>query len=292
VDHRARKWGAVACGVLVAVIVLIGLAFSFVYLNSESILRRRYDVALQPIAVPTDAASIAEGRRLATIRGCNDGCHGKGVSGGEFLDEPFVARLVAPDLTRIAATHSDSELERVIRHGVRKNGRTTWVMPSSMFHHLTDADLGRIIAFLRSLLPGSGPDTETSFGPLARFEILRHPEYAQALEIEQDAPWLTAADATGAHAAGHYLAITVCSECHGMDLRGSSDGSTPNLTVVGSYSPEAFARLMRTGIAVGERKLGLMSDVAEERFAHLNDDEVRALYAYLSARASNPSPEN
>jgi ABC-type uncharacterized transport system YnjBCD permease subunit len=130
-----------------AIAVLIGLALSITYLASEPQLRRTYEVALRPIVVPTDAASIAEGRRLATIRGCNDGCHGKCVSGTVFWDEPWIARMVAPDLTRVAA-------------------------------QLSDEELGRIIAFLRSLPVGDGPEAEIEFGPLGRIELLKNPLYA------------------------------------------------------------------------------------------------------------------
>jgi hypothetical protein len=73
-----------------------------------------------------------------------------------------------------------------------------------------------------------------------------------------------------------------------MDLKGSDDGSTPNLTAVGAYGPDDFARLMKSGIAVGERQLGLMSEVAKTRFARMHDEEVQALYDYLTARARDP----
>ena len=274
--------------VFAGVVIIAVLAVVVLYGTSEYLLRRTYDVALEPIVVPADSESIEEGRRLATIRGCNDGCHGKGVSGGEFWNQPWVARFVAPDLTRIAASHSDVELARVIRHGVRRNGRSTFGMPSPMFYHLTDTDLGRIIAFLRSLPVGNGPETEVHFGPLGRFELLRHPDYAYAEEIARDAPWLAAEDLVGERMKGHYLAMTSCPECHGMDFRGAPDGSAPDLTVVGSYSAEHFARLMKEGIAVGERELPMMSEIARVRFSQFQDDEVRALYDFLSARARDP----
>lgn len=42
---------------------------------------------------------------------------------------------------------------------------------------------------------------------------------------------------------------------------------------------------MRTGVAVGSREVGLMSDVARSRFRHFTDAEIRALHAFLKARA-------
>jgi cytochrome c553 len=264
------------------------LAIVALYAGSEWLLRRQYDAELKFVAVPTGDAAIAEGRRLATIRGCNDGCHGEGASGGEFFNEPWLGRVVAPDLTRVAATQTDAELERAIRRGVRKNGRSTFIMPSSMFYHLSDADLGNIIAFLRSLPAGNGPATEIDLGPLGRLMLVMNPGFALASEIAHEAPWATEAELTGAHGFGRYLALTVCSECHGMDLDGSDDGSAPNLVAVAAYSQGEFAQLMKSGIAVGGRKLGLMTDVAQSRFVHLSDAEVRALYDFLHARAHDP----
>lgn len=265
------------------------IAIAAIYIASEGLLRRTYDVALAPLVVPADAASVAEGRRLATIRGCNDGCHGKGVSGGTFFDGPwYYGDMVAPDLTRVAATHTDAELARVIRHGVRRNGRSTFGMPSVMFYHLTDADLAAILSFLRSLPLGSGPDTDLRFGPLARLELVLKPHYAYATEIERDAPWATEAELEGPQGRGRYLALTVCTECHGMDLKGSDDGSTPDLVAVGAYDHGQFARLMRDGIAVGGRELPMMSGVARVRFSRLRDGELRDLYDFLSARARDP----
>lgn len=280
-----RNLARVAAGVL----ILGLLAVAAIYVASEGLIRRTYDVALAPVVVPTDAASVAEGRRLATIRGCNDGCHGKGVSGGMLFDGPwYYGDMVAPDLTRVAATHSDAELARVIRHGVRRNGRSTFGMPSSMFFHLTDSDLGVIIAFLRSLPAGGGPDTAIRFGPLGRLELVLKPYFAYATEIERDAPWATEAELREPDGRGRYLALTVCTECHGMDLKGSDDGSTPDLVAVGAYAPDQFARFMRDGIAVGERELPFMSRVARVRFSQFRDDEVRALYDFLIQRARDP----
>ena len=53
------------------------------------------------------------------------------------------------------------------------------------------------------------------------------------------------------------------------------------------YSPEAFIELMRTGVALGERKLGVMSGWALKNLSQLTDEEIAALYSYLHALAQN-----
>ena len=56
-----------------------------------------YAIPTVALSIPTDPASIIEGRRLATVRGCVGGCHGKEAEGVVMFDEPMIARLVAPN---------------------------------------------------------------------------------------------------------------------------------------------------------------------------------------------------
>ena len=49
-----------------------------------------------------------------------------------------------------------------------------------------------------------------------------------------------------------------------------------------AYTEEAFTHFMRTGKALGDRELELMSDMARNRFANFTDVEVHALYTFLS----------
>jgi hypothetical protein len=48
-----------------------------------------------------------------------------------------------------------------------------------------------------------------------------------------------------------------------------------------SYTPEGFTQLLRTGVALGGRQLGMMSEEARNNLSHLTDAEISALYAYL-----------
>ena len=91
-------------------------------------------------------------------------------------------------------------------------------------------------------------------------------------------------DATNAEAKqGRYLARTVCAGCHGTALRGDTnpDFTSPDLKIVAAYSPDAFAQLMRTGVALGGRNLPVMSETARIHLSQLSDSEIAALYSYL-----------
>jgi mono/diheme cytochrome c family protein len=273
---------------LLGILALVILTGAVLYALSERIVRRRYDEPLVAIVVPSDSQSIAEGQRLATVRGCSGGCHGERIEGGVFIDEPLLAMLVAPDLSAAVRTYSDAELARIIRRGVRPDGRSVVGMPSEMFSPLTDDDLGRILAYLRSVPPQHGPGRKVRLGPLARLGLVAGQYAPAALEVRRAdglaQSYPRAGDST---APGAYLARTNCTECHGLDLRGGE--VTPDLRVVAGYSLGAFTTLLRTGKSVGDRELGLMKQVARKRFSHFTDAEIGALYTFLIARAAEAS---
>jgi mono/diheme cytochrome c family protein len=263
-----------------ALVGLAGAAYAVVYVASQRVISRTYDLPLLAFTSTGDSTRIAQGARLSRISGCT-GCHGLENPGRVFTwDEPWVARLVAPDLTRVASEYSDAELERVIRRGVRRDGRSVWGMPSGMYYHLSDDDLAAILGYIRSVPAHDGPRAEVRLRPMGRVGVLMGMFRPVAEEIDQEAPRF-ARDPADAVSRGRYLALTACSECHGGDLQGGREGFPPSLAIAGAFSPEAFATLMREGVGLGGRELGMMGDVARSRFAHFTDDEVAALHAYL-----------
>jgi cytochrome c553 len=283
---------------------LVALGVAAVYLLSEWTIRHRYDdVPLSPITVPTDVAAITRGERLATVYGCANSCHGKHMEGLALYDEPGIAKINAPNLARVLREYSNPELERLIRHGVKRDGTSTWIMPAPMFAHLSDADLGDIIAFVRSAPLNEGPMRETILRPLGRIGVVTGKFKPLATQVPADLRHTATTDRSNPLALGRYLVMTACTECHGADLQGSELVNAPGLVVSSGYSNADFERLMRTGVAVGGRLLGLMTEVGQTRFPALTDDEVTAVREYLrtqfpstpeaqarSAEQSNPTP--
>ena len=277
---RLLRWIAVALGAVVALgIVALGVA----YVLSERVLRRTYEVPATAVSIPTDPAAITEGRRLATIRGCFSDCHGTRGEGRVMFDQPMIARIVAPNLTSAVHRYTDAQLAVVIRQGVRPGGRSVLVMPSEAFVALTDADLGRILGFLKSLPSVDGPGPSVSPGPVGRIGLATGKFKTAAQLIAEAVPPPQAKSEEAAF--GRYLARTICAECHGGDLHGASnpDFTSPSLQVVAAYSPDAFNALLRTGAALGGRTLPVMSPRARENLSHLTDAEITALYSYLHA---------
>jgi mono/diheme cytochrome c family protein len=277
---RLLRWVGIVLGSVAALVII---AYAVAYVRSELLLRHTYEIPAVSISIPTDPESINEGRRLATIHGCFAGCHGKEAEGGVLFDEPIIAHVVAPNLTAAVRKYSDAELVVAIRHGLRPDGHSMVVMPSEGFILLTDEDLGRIIAFLKSLPAVEGPGPSFSLGPAGRvgFAIGQFNLVAQLIADTVPPPEATSEEATY----GRYLARTSCVQCHGTNLRGTSnpDFTSPDLQVVTAYSPEAFTQLLRAGVAIGGRKLGVMGAWAQSNLSQFNDTEIAALYSYLHA---------
>jgi len=75
------------------------------------------------------------------------------------------------------------------------------------------------------------------------------------------------------------LARSACGECHGANLAGGDEA--PTLQIVKAYSFHDFEKLQRTGFALGNREVGLMSLMARNRFSLLTDQELTELYQFL-----------
>ena len=275
---QVMRWLGTALGVLVALLIV---TYAVVYFLSERTLRRVYQIPTVAMSIPSDPASIAEGKRLATIHGCAGGCHGRGFEGAVMFDDPMVGRIVAPNLTAAVRNYNDSQLVNIIRHGLRPDGRSMMVMPSEAFAYLSDEDLGRIIAYLKSVPAVEGPGPSVSMGPLGRVGLATGKFQPVAELIASTVPPPEATSDEGKY--GRYLARTTCAGCHGTNLHGDSNPefTSPSLRVAAAYSPQAFTELMRTGAAIGGRTLATMGPWARTHLSLQTDAEIAALHSYL-----------
>ena len=70
-----------------------------------------------------------------------------------------------------------------------------------------------------------------------------------------------------------------------MDLRGGAPypgaEARPDLRVIAAYDSAQFDRLLQAGIPIGGHKLGLMAQVARERYSHFTAGERTAVHGYL-----------
>ncbi|MFN8580988.1 MAG: c-type cytochrome [Gemmatimonadaceae bacterium] len=265
-------------GVLVGLVVV---GVGAIYVASTLALHRTYDVPVSAVRADSDSSAVERGRWIARTRGCT-GCHGSDLSGTVLVDgDWWVGRLVAPNLTRIAATIDDADLGTRIREGVRPDGRSLIGMPSEMYFHLSDADLSALLAYLHAVPANQDTLPDTRFGILARIALLTG-EYRRARDlIDETGPRIGDDSLHLTKRRGEYLVRTSCPECHGVHLEG--DGmQVPSLAGAAGYTEDQFVTLVRTGEARDKRQIdSLMIKVAMHRLSQFDDEELREIQRFL-----------
>jgi len=281
---RALKYVLILFAALLALLVL---AVSFVNRSVAARLGQVYQVPLEPIMVPADPATLERGRHLvSTIFFCQE-CHGEDLAGKPHFSDPLGGTVSARNLTAgaggIGGEFDDADWVRAIRHGVDQDGRPLIEMPSNTYYYIGDADLGAIIAFLKSLPPVDNVLPERDLGLFYQLVILSDQSLIPAEVIDHTAPRPPAPEPGVNAQYGKYLA-TACTICHGADLSGrSAAGAGLDLTGQGDlakWSEADFIHALRTG----ERPTG--EDLVPQlmpwkRVGKLTDDELRAIWLYL-----------
>ncbi|MBO9582395.1 MAG: c-type cytochrome [Sphingobium sp.] len=257
---------------------LTALALVVLYGGSAMLLDRRADVELPQIKAATNPLDILEGGRLARIEGCLD-CHGGDARGRLAFDQPAIARITAPALARVAENATDGQLARAIRNGVSIEARPLFMMPTQALNRLSDEDLARLIGWMRSLQTSAFDKVAPKeVGPLGRFGLLIG-KFQDSVTRTGGQPRRRPADI------GRYLVETVCLECHLIDREkiepATGHAAPPLAAMVAGYDPAALRTLLRTGKAVGNRDVGLMSEASRKGLYALTDPEIDSIQAYL-----------
>jgi mono/diheme cytochrome c family protein len=268
---------------LVALAAVLVIAVTVIYLGGEYALNRKYEFMLEDVAVPQGPEAVAAGEHLYRTLAC-EACHAEGVLGEVMFEEPFIGRVVAPNLTQVIPSYSDAQLATLLRQGVRPDGSGVIIMPASVYYFLADEDIGNLIAYLRSLEPVENELPDTRIDILARLFFLLG-EFKAEPDLIPDEPRMEKPAEGPTAEFGAYIANGVCASCHGRDLHGGPDGDAPDLQVmILAYAPEAFYALLREGVRLGadeEDDDSTMKEMSENAFRHFSDDEIAAIYAYL-----------
>lgn len=241
----------------------------------------------QPI--PSDSAAIARGEHLARTRGCR-GCHSEDLSGRVMWKF-----AVAPNLTTYARTESTATFETALRHGIGRDGRALYSMPSYNFFRMRDADVVDLIAYLRTVPVMNKELPSPSLPWQVRMDMALGKDAAIPAYLHLVPPLKREEDPDPQIARGEYIAMTTCNECHGFGLRADTpweDNTAPDLVIIRAYDQVAFSRLMLKGIALGERELRMMSPVARSRFAYFTEQEVSDVYTFLTHMSMHAERNN
>ena len=294
-----KTWKRVAIG-------LGGLAFAGLAsiaaanLKAGSRLSQTFETHRVQLALPdaADTAAVSRGKHLVQARyGCA-GCHGANLGGGVMLDDPAIARLRGPNLTRgrgsPMASYTMSDWDRSVRHGVKPDG-TPVIMPSEDYLQMSDAELSDIVAYVRSLPPVDAATPAPSFGPIGKVLLAlgkfplsaeRHPDHhaphaAKPPETKDSAEF-------GAHLAA------VCTGCHRSNLAGGkmpfgppdwprAANLTPHANGLGGTSYEVFERAITQGIGKNGQKLRPPMTELLTAGQLMLPTERKALWTYLQS---------
>ena len=294
---RILKWIGIILGALLVILVV---AVTATQVMAQSRLNKTYDAPVQVIPIPTDEASLARGEHLVTAVSHCDGCHGADLGGIPFIDDPSIGLIYSPNLTSgqggVGATYTDEDWVRALTQGVAPDGRMLLVMPAQHFRHYSDADLGAIIAYIKSAPPVDREKPESSLSFLGR-TIFAVGGFGQmpAEIIDHSAP-RPAAPAEGVTAEyGEFLVtVGVCRDCHMPNLAGGqpspSDPWAPNLTPGGElagWSQADFINTLRTGVSPSGHELNPM--MPWEAYRNMTDAELQAIWLYLQSLPAQPS---
>ena len=286
------KWLGI---ILVGLIGIVALITVVGYVVSDRRIDKSYAIAVEPVAIPTDPASLEEGERLTTIRGCND-CHSADFGGKLFLDDPMVGTFstanLTPGLGSATIGFTIEDWDRAIRHGIDVDGNGVLIMPSNEFAVLSDEQLGQIVAYLQTLSPVDREHTESKLGPLGRalFLMGQLPLLpAEVIDHTVDLPQTVEPRASVDY--GAYM-VTSCVGCHqtnlaGGPIPGSAPGDPPsaNLTPAGNlanWTLEDFTFVLRNGVTPEGKALDPLQ-MPWTLTQHMTDIEIEALWLYLQS---------
>ena len=296
---KVMKWLGI---VLAGLVGLVVLALVGVYFLSNQRINKHYDIQPAALIIPTDAASLAEGKRIFTVRGCGD-CHKEDGRGSVLIDDPALGRFAASNLTAgrggVAQEYTDLDWARAILHGVGPDGLPLLIMPSKEFNGLNDADLGALIAYIESLPPVDNELPPNRIGLLGRvLTVANQVPLLSAEEIDHNAPRPVAVQVAETAEYGAYLAQS-CKGCHGAGMSGGPIPGVPegppypaNLTPdpetgLAGWQQADFVRVIREG----KRPDGSAIDPTKmpwPAFNQMTDTELAALWLYLESLPPTP----
>jgi hypothetical protein len=293
----------VVLGILLAIVVgAIGMGI-FVKSKTSAFddsMDKVYDIPLPQVTRSTDPAVLARGKHLVeSIAACGGkDCHGSALSGGNTLNIGPLMTVTAPNITPggMGAVYNDAELFRLIRHGVKKDGRSVRFMPVQDFSWFSDADATAIVSYIRTVPSVDKPNGPMEIKTLGKFldrkdqfivDVARKVDHGPHKDPPPPAP-------TAEY--GSYIA-RLCSGCHGEHMSGGpipgapADMAvplnlTPHETGLKGWTYEDFDKLMTTGMRKNGKQVAALMPI--EAFQKADETEKKALYAFLMSQAPLP----
>lgn len=299
--NRTLKRVLSGFALLAGLVVVSAAAFvAFHVLRFDASMDQVYDVKLKAISRSTDAAVLARGEHLAkSVGGCVvSDCHGADLGGGKTLAFGPLGTVTGPNISSagLGAAYSDGELFRLIRNGLKKDGRSVRFMPSQEIGWLPDSDIVALISYLRTQPPSTKPNGPTALGIIGKVvDRLDLVVLDVARRIDHEHPEI-APPPTPSAAYGRFIAKG-CTGCHGDNLSGGPIPAappelpvplnlTPDATGLQGWTYEDFDRLLSAGLRKNGKKLDPFMPIAAYR--EFDEIEKKALWAHLTSLPARP----
>jgi mono/diheme cytochrome c family protein len=281
--------------VLLAVVLVILLGGAGFFFGNALLFDRStskiYDIPLPNVIASSDPSVIDRGKHLVESLGKCKQCHGKDLGSGESVEHGPFGVSKGPNLTagKNGVGYTDAELARLIKHGVKRNGRTVLYMPSNETSWWPMEDVVALISYLHTLPSVDGESGKVEFGVLAKFfdrmnliklDIARRIDH----EVEDIPPPRAPTPEYGAYIA------KLCVRCHGERFSGGPmPGAPPSLAVPSNLTPdpsgladwtyEDLDKLLTQGIRKNGKPLDPFMSLGA--MGKMDETEKRALWAYL-----------
>lgn len=289
--NRVLKTASIALATLIAAIAVVLTVF---FMRVE--LKRGAEVkaAVVPFEIPTDPASLAEGQRLVKVKACSD-CHGSDLAGKTFIDEAPIGKFSGSNLTlgkgSVVASYGTEDWIRAIRFGIGPDHHPLIAMPAGDFHGISNEELGKMIAYLKSLPPVDRENPPQSIGPMARvlYNLGQMPLLFPYEEVDLNAQPVDKVEPGPTVEYGRYLS-QACTGCHGPGFSGGHIPGTPphwpdakNLTPSGEFANWGLADFKKV-LILGLTPNGHQIDpqfMPWQSTQAMTDVEIEALYKFL-----------
>jgi mono/diheme cytochrome c family protein len=294
---------------------ILVLAVAGIAATAQARWDRTFEAPEPDLRASTDPELVAQGRYLVYGPAHCSYCHtppadwprldaGEEVPlvGGYEMKLPLgVLRSpnITPDRETGIGRYSDGQLARMLRHGVRPNGRVAF--PVMEFQNLSDHDVIAVLSYLRSAGPVRNAVADHDWNLLGKGLL--------ALMIKPAAPTgqppVTSPEPGVSILRGAYLANSVanCAGCHSprnlvdgsytgprfsggtMEVDGDPDHifGVPNLTPdpktghLAAWPEDRFLARFRAGAGHPG------SHMPWNAYARMSDDDVRSIYRYLNS---------
>lgn len=288
----ALKWIGIVVGSLLGLLIVAGVVFYFV---GAARLNKVYEVPPSNLTLPTDTASIEFGKHRAEAL-CQ-GCHGDDLGGiNDWFNAGPIGTIDSANLTSgeggVGTEFTTEDYVRAIRHGIDREGKPIFMTAVPATSLLSDEDLAAIIAYLKTVPPVDHVTRPKHFTPLGK--ILSALGVLPRMPVEIVSHDVHVDDVPAAPTAqyGEYLINTHdCHLCHGPNLNGAPFPDptvtkiSPNLTPGGEvafWTEQQFMDTIRTGTTPGGHQLD-PEFMPWDYYKNFNDDELKAIYAYLQS---------